>query len=93
MPVAKHIIEQIRALVPPMNGALHKGQSGRVGVLGGALEYVAYSDEQAAVLTALQLHGSSLLRVDLRPANGTCAAMRRIHAGFEPLHRAPTSHT
>lgn len=39
MPVGKHILEQIRALIPPMNGMLHKGQSGRVGVLGGALDY------------------------------------------------------
>lgn len=38
MPVSKHILDQIKALIPPMNGSLHKGQSGRVGVLGGALE-------------------------------------------------------
>ena len=39
MPVPKHIINQIKAIIPPLNGTLHKGQSGRVGVLGGALEY------------------------------------------------------
>ncbi|KAI0072290.1 Ribokinase-like protein [Panus rudis PR-1116 ss-1] len=39
MPVPKHIIEQIQKLIPPLNGSLHKGQSGRVGVLGGALDY------------------------------------------------------
>ena len=38
MPVPKHILEQIKQLIPPLNGTLHKGQSGRVGVLGGALE-------------------------------------------------------
>ncbi|KAF9454286.1 YjeF domain-containing protein [Macrolepiota fuliginosa MF-IS2] len=39
MPVPRHIFEQIRALIPPLNGTLHKGQSGRVGVLGGAMDY------------------------------------------------------
>ncbi|KAI0048114.1 Ribokinase-like protein [Auriscalpium vulgare] len=39
MPVSKAILEQIRLLIPPLNGTLHKGQSGRVGVLGGALDY------------------------------------------------------
>ena len=38
MPMPKHILEQIKQLIPPLNGTLHKGQSGRVGVLGGALE-------------------------------------------------------
>lgn len=36
----KKILDQIRQLIPPLNGTLHKGQSGRVAVLGGALEYV-----------------------------------------------------
>ncbi|KAI0272486.1 Ribokinase-like protein [Gloeopeniophorella convolvens] len=39
MPVSKSIFEQIRQIIPPLNGTLHKGQSGRVGVLGGALDY------------------------------------------------------
>ncbi|KAI0352411.1 Ribokinase-like protein [Trametes cingulata] len=39
MPVPKHILNQIKAIIPPLNGSLHKGQSGRVGVLGGALDY------------------------------------------------------
>lgn len=39
MPVPKHILEQIKQFIPPLNGSLHKGQSGRVGVLGGALDY------------------------------------------------------
>jgi len=39
MPIPKHIIEQLKQLIPPLNGTLHKGQSGRVGVLGGALDY------------------------------------------------------
>ncbi|PPQ67856.1 hypothetical protein CVT25_010295 [Psilocybe cyanescens] len=39
MPVSRAILEQIKRLVPPLDGTLHKGQSGRVGVLGGALDY------------------------------------------------------
>ncbi|VDC03448.1 unnamed protein product [Peniophora sp. CBMAI 1063] len=39
MPVSKQILEQIKAIIPPLNGTLHKGQSGRVGVLGGAKDY------------------------------------------------------
>lgn len=39
MPVPDHVFKQIRRIIPPLNGKLHKGQSGRVGVLGGALDY------------------------------------------------------
>ncbi|KAF8817404.1 YjeF domain-containing protein [Phlegmacium glaucopus] len=39
MPVSRTILEQIKKLIPPLDGTLHKGQSGRVGVLGGALDY------------------------------------------------------
>jgi len=39
MPVPRAIFEQIKRLIPPLDGSLHKGQSGRVGVLGGALDY------------------------------------------------------
>lgn len=28
MPVSHHIIEQLKQLIPPLNGTLHKGQSG-----------------------------------------------------------------
>jgi hypothetical protein len=40
MPVPKELLAQVKHLIPPMNGSLHKGQSGRVGVLGGAMECV-----------------------------------------------------
>lgn len=39
MPIPRAILDQIKHLIPPLNGSLHKGQSGRVGVLGGALDY------------------------------------------------------
>ena len=28
MPISKVIIEQIKQIIPPLNGTLHKGQSG-----------------------------------------------------------------
>ncbi|KAF8966351.1 H-hydrate dehydratase [Flammula alnicola] len=39
MPISRTIIEQVKKLIPPLDGTLYKGQSGRVGVLGGALDY------------------------------------------------------
>ncbi|KAH9832627.1 Ribokinase-like protein [Rhodofomes roseus] len=39
MPVPRQLFNEIRQIIPPLNGSLHKGQSGRVGVLGGALDY------------------------------------------------------
>ncbi|KAL1726217.1 Ribokinase-like protein [Schizophyllum commune] len=39
MPVPRALFEQIKQVIPPLTGVLHKGQSGRVGVLGGALDY------------------------------------------------------
>ncbi|KAJ7255489.1 Ribokinase-like protein [Mycena haematopus] len=35
----KAILAQVKQLIPLLDGSLHKGQSGRVGVLGGALDY------------------------------------------------------
>ncbi|KAJ7623143.1 Ribokinase-like protein [Roridomyces roridus] len=35
----KAILTQVKQLIPPLDGSLHKGQSGRFGVLGGALDY------------------------------------------------------
>ncbi|KAF8906246.1 H-hydrate dehydratase [Gymnopilus junonius] len=39
MTISRTILEQVKKLIPPLDGSLHKGQSGRVGVLGGALDY------------------------------------------------------
>ncbi|KNZ75139.1 hypothetical protein J132_04624 [Termitomyces sp. J132] len=39
MPIPRQTFEHLRRLIPPLDGSLHKGQSGRVGVLGGALDY------------------------------------------------------
>ncbi|TFK39844.1 H-hydrate dehydratase [Crucibulum laeve] len=39
MPVPRAVVDTIKKLIPPLDGSLHKGQSGRVGVLGGAMDY------------------------------------------------------
>jgi len=39
MTIPRSLFEQLRQIIPPLNGTLHKGQSGRVGVLGGAKDY------------------------------------------------------
>ncbi|KAI5995558.1 Ribokinase-like protein [Pisolithus albus] len=64
MPVPRNIIEQIKQIVPPLNGTLHKGQSGRVGVLGGALDYTGAPF--FAAMSALRL-GADLSHVICAP--------------------------
>lgn len=32
-------VESIKACVPPLDGSQHKGQAGRIGIVGGSLEY------------------------------------------------------
>ncbi|EJD36886.1 Ribokinase-like protein [Auricularia subglabra TFB-10046 SS5] len=39
MTVSHKLLDQVRQLIPPLTGAMHKGQAGRVAVVGGAEEY------------------------------------------------------
>ncbi|EJD36870.1 hypothetical protein AURDEDRAFT_174039 [Auricularia subglabra TFB-10046 SS5] len=39
MTVSHKLLDQVRQLIPPLTGALHKGQAGHVAVVGGAEEY------------------------------------------------------
>ncbi|KZP19361.1 Ribokinase-like protein [Athelia psychrophila] len=64
MPVPKAILEQLKQLIPPLNGSLHKGQSGRVGVLGGAQDYTGAPF--CAAFSALRL-GADLSHVICSP--------------------------
>ncbi|KIJ20970.1 hypothetical protein PAXINDRAFT_160400 [Paxillus involutus ATCC 200175] len=64
MPVPKAIINQIQQIIPPLNGTLHKGQSGRVGVLGGALDYTGAPF--FAAMSALRL-GADLSHIICAP--------------------------
>ena len=40
MPIPRSLYDSLKKIIPPLDGSLHKGQSGRVGVIGGAQEYV-----------------------------------------------------
>ncbi|KAI6116826.1 Ribokinase-like protein [Pisolithus croceorrhizus] len=64
MPVPRNVIEQIKQIIPPLNGTLHKGQSGRVGVLGGAMDYTGAPF--FAAMSALRL-GADLSHVICAP--------------------------
>jgi hypothetical protein len=62
-------------LAPPLAGDLHKGQAGRVGVLGGSVEYVCppthvYIHAPVAHVLWLQVHWRALLCRHERPAAG-----------------------
>ncbi|KAH7091889.1 YjeF domain-containing protein [Auriculariales sp. MPI-PUGE-AT-0066] len=39
MPIPDKLLAQVKQLIPPLTGKLHKGQAGRVAVVGGAEEY------------------------------------------------------
>ncbi|KAJ7782004.1 Ribokinase-like protein [Mycena maculata] len=60
----KAILTQVKQLIPPLDGSLHKGQSGRVGVLGGALDYTGAPF--FAAITALRF-GADLSHVICSP--------------------------
>lgn len=36
---AASMIKTVKACIPPLDGSSHKGQAGRIGVVGGSLEY------------------------------------------------------
>lgn len=38
-PMSKSILTQVKEIIPPLNAGLHKGQAGRVGILGGSRDY------------------------------------------------------
>jgi len=38
MPIPRSFRDSLKKMIPPLDGTLHKGQSGRVGVIGGAQE-------------------------------------------------------
>lgn len=36
---AKNLLERIRAVIPPLSNDWHKGQAGRIGIIGGSVEF------------------------------------------------------
>jgi hypothetical protein len=65
MVVSKEIIEQIRLIIPPLNGSLHKGQSGKFLGLNKA-QIVILSLGRVAVVG-----GSLVYVISIKPSNGT----------------------
>lgn len=41
MSISRSLFDSLKKIIPPLDGSLHKGQSGRVGVIGGAQEYAS----------------------------------------------------
>ncbi|EJU03686.1 Ribokinase-like protein [Dacryopinax primogenitus] len=61
------ILEQVRAIIPPLSAKLHKGQAGRVGVVGGSADYTGapfFSSMSAMLL------GADLAHVICEPTAG-----------------------
>jgi len=51
MPIPRSFRDNLKKIIPPLDGTLHKGQSGRVGVIGGAQEYVGSLDHPISHLS------------------------------------------
>ena len=64
MPIPRSLLEALRKIIPPLDGSLHKGQSGRVGVIGGAQEYAPILSPYLSILNTRRIvtpaHRSSL---------------------------------
>ncbi|KAI9491558.1 H-hydrate dehydratase [Zychaea mexicana] len=61
-------ISKVRQLIPPLSGELHKGQAGRVGVIGGSEDYTGAPYFSA--ISAMKL-GADLCHVFCEPGAGT----------------------
>ncbi|KZP01557.1 Ribokinase-like protein [Calocera viscosa TUFC12733] len=61
------ILEQVRAIIPPLSSKLHKGQAGRIGVVGGSADYTGapYFSSMSAMLL-----GADLAHVICEPKAG-----------------------
>jgi ATP-dependent NAD(P)H-hydrate dehydratase len=64
MPLPRSIIGSVKDLIPPLDGHLHKGQSGKVAILGGARDYTGAPF--FAAYTALRI-GADLSHVICSP--------------------------
>lgn len=60
MTTHQHVIKQCKQLIPPLSNALHKGEAGRIGVLGGSKDYAGAP--YFAGMAALRL-GSDLAHI------------------------------
>jgi hypothetical protein len=69
------VLDAIRKLVPPLDGSLHKGQSGRVAVLGGARDYTGAPF--FAAIAALRLVRHVLSAAIANRATSGCRSLTR----------------
>nr|GAT47267.1 YjeF-domain-containing protein [Mycena chlorophos] len=87
----KTLLGQVKQLIPPLDGSLHKGQSGRVGVLGGALDYTGAP--YFAAISALRF-GCDLSHVLCSPTAAGAIKSYSPDLIVHPILRedAPTEH-
>jgi len=64
---SKSLIDQVKQIIPPLTGKLHKGQAGRVGVVGGSADYTGAPFFSA--VSALRV-GADLSHVICEPRAG-----------------------
>ncbi|KAJ7091449.1 Ribokinase-like protein [Mycena belliarum] len=84
----RSILTQVKQLIPPLDGSLHKGQSGRVGVLGGALDYTGAP--YFAAISALRF-GADLSHVICSPTAASAIKAYSPDLIVHPILRADAS--
>ncbi|KAF8226846.1 Ribokinase-like protein [Tricholoma matsutake] len=89
MPLPHKVFEQLKQLIPPLNGSLHKGQSGRVGVLGGALDYTGAP--YFAAIAALRF-GADLSHVICSPTAASAIKSYSPDLIVHPILREESTH-
>ncbi|KIO26226.1 hypothetical protein M407DRAFT_243792 [Tulasnella calospora MUT 4182] len=65
---SRGLLDQVKLIIPPLNGKLHKGQAGRVGVVGGSADYTGAPFFSA--ISALRV-GADLSHVICEPGAGS----------------------
>jgi len=89
MPVPRTILEQLKQIIPPLDGTLHKGQSGRVGVLGGAKDYTGAPF--FAAISAMRL-GADLSHVICAPTAASAIKSYSPDLIVHPILREDAPH-
>jgi ATP-dependent NAD(P)H-hydrate dehydratase len=89
MGVPKALFEQIKQLIPPLNGTLHKGQAGRVAVLGGALDYTGAPYFSA--MSALR-YGADMSHVICSPTAANAIKSYSPDLMVHPILREDSTH-
>ena len=106
MPISRPLLDSLRKIIPPLDGSLHKGQSGRVGVIGGSQEYAPvfflipeYSESKVcsytgapffAAITALRM-GADLSHVICAPSAANAIKSYAPDLIVHPILHNPSS--